>query len=93
MYIPVLARSNSSLTSLSNRSVTPGHIELNAVLTKTRDGIDVFIVQELCESRGGRPELSVLTNLLVSVDVKNYRTMLRYWSQLVPNMSTDIRGH
>ena len=23
-------------------------------------------------SRGGRPELSVLTNLLVSVDVKNY---------------------
>ena len=29
-----------------------------------------FIVQELCESRGGRPELSVLTILLVSVDVK-----------------------
>ena len=29
-----------------------------------------FIVQELCESRGGRPGLSVLTNLLVSVDVK-----------------------
>ena len=29
-------------------------------------------VQELCESRGGRPELSVLTSLLVSVDVKNY---------------------
>ena len=30
------------------------------------------IVQELCESRGGRPELSVLTSLLVSVDVTNY---------------------
>jgi len=29
------------------------------------------IVQELCESRGGRPGLSVLTSLLVSVDVKN----------------------
>ena len=29
-----------------------------------------FIVQELCESRGGRPGLSVLTSLLVSVDVK-----------------------
>ena len=28
-----------------------------------------LIVQELCESRGGRPELSVLTSLLVSVDV------------------------
>ena len=30
------------------------------------------IVQELCESQGGRPELSILTSLLVSVDVKNY---------------------
>ena len=29
-----------------------------------------IIVQELCESRGGRPGLSVLTSLLVSVDVK-----------------------
>ena len=31
-----------------------------------------LIVQELCESRGGRPGLSVLTSLLVSVDVKQY---------------------
>ena len=31
-----------------------------------------IIVQELCESRGGRPELSVLTSLLVSVDVQIY---------------------
>ena len=30
------------------------------------------IVQELRESRGGRPGLSVLTSRLVSVDVKNY---------------------
>ena len=30
------------------------------------------IVQELCESRGRRPGLSVLTSLLVSVDVKLY---------------------
>ena len=52
-----------------------------------------LIVQELCESRGGRPGLSVLTTLLVSMDVKLYRTMLRHWSQLDPNMSTDIRGH
>ena len=29
-----------------------------------------FIVQELCESRGGCPGLSVLTSLPVSVDVK-----------------------
>ena len=32
----------------------------------------VHIVQELCESRGGRPGVSVLTSLLVSVDVKLY---------------------
>ena len=32
----------------------------------------LVIVQELCESRGGRPGLSVLMSLLVSVDVKNY---------------------
>ena len=53
------------------------------------DCID-FRVQELCKSRGDHPGLSVLTSLLVSVDVKNDRTMLRHWSQLVPNMSTDI---
>ena len=50
----------------------------------------LVIAQEMCESRGGRPELSVLTSLLVSVDVKYYWTVLRHWSQLVPNMSTDI---
>ena len=32
----------------------------------------LLIVQELRESRGGRPGLSILTSLLVSVDVKNY---------------------
>ena len=36
------------------------------------DATVVYIVQKLCESRGGRPGLSVLTSLLVSVDVKNY---------------------
>ena len=30
------------------------------------------IVQELCESQGGHPGLSVITSLLVSVDVKIY---------------------
>ena len=29
-------------------------------------------VQEPCESRGGRPGLSVLTSLTVSVDVKQH---------------------
>ena len=37
-----------------------------------RKGMRRLIVQELCESRGGRPELSVLTSLLASVDVKIY---------------------
>ena len=32
----------------------------------------IIIVQELCESRGGRSGLSDLTSLLVSVDVKLY---------------------
>ena len=49
--------------------------------------------QELCESRGGRPGLSVLTSLMISVDVMQQWTVLRHWSQCVPNMSTDIRGH
>ena len=35
--------------------------------------VSVFYgVQELCERRGGRPGPSVLTSLLVSVDVKLY---------------------
>ena len=52
-----------------------------------------YRVQVLCESRVGRPGLSVLMSLMVSVVVKQHRTMLRYWPQFVPNMSTDIRGH
>ena len=31
-------------------------------------------------------------SLMVSVDVKQHRTVLRHWSQFVPNMSTDIRA-
>ena len=53
----------------------------------------IIRVQELCESRSGRPGLHVLMSLTVSVDVKQHWTMLRHWSQFVPNMSTDIRGH
>ena len=34
--------------------------------------VDDPIVQERCESQDGRPGLSVLTSLLVSVDVKLY---------------------
>ena len=39
---------------------------------KLENDASQLIVQELCEGRGGRPGLSVLTSLLVSVDVKLY---------------------
>ena len=41
-------------------------------IKETSGIISVVIVQELCESRDGRPGLSVLTSLLVSMDVKLY---------------------
>ena len=55
------------------RGAEDGHLDFHhgPISTYLRIG-PVLIVQELCESRGGRPELSVLTSLLVSVDVKNY---------------------
>ena len=61
--------------------------------TPTLTLLDPPRVQELCESRGCRPGLSVLMSLTVSVDVKQHWTVLRHWSQFVPNMSTDIRGY
>ena len=45
------------------------------------------------ESRDGCAGLSVLTRLMVSVDVKQHSTMLTHWPQIVPNMSADIPGH
>ena len=48
-------------------------VALSSESTKLRSSHFLeLIVQELCESRGGRPGLSVQTSLLVSVDVKNY---------------------
>ena len=67
-------------------TVSPGMRENTRYINSTR-------VQELCESRDGRPGLSVLMSLTVSADVKQHWTMLRHWSQFVPNMSTDIQGH
>ncbi len=69
---------------------TPAFYEELTEMVKEYQNHNIIIVQELCESRGGRPGLSVLTSLLVSVDVKIYCTVLRHWSQLVPNMSHDI---
>ena len=44
--------------------------DFQASIFSHQDEKSSVIVQELCESRGGRPGLSVLTSLLVSVDVK-----------------------
>ena len=55
-----------SLNSIDGRKASL--LYLNAHHAET----DVIILQELRESRGGRPGLSVLTSLLVSVDVKIY---------------------
>ena len=42
-------------------------------MAKTKEGKKERIrVQELCESRGGRPGLSVLMSLMISVDVKQH---------------------
>ena len=51
---------------------TPNNTNITEHTIYSEDEIETVIVQELCESRGGRPGLSVLTSLLVSVDVKNY---------------------
>ena len=52
--------------------------------------IVILLVQELCESRGGRPGLSVLTRLLVSVDVIGIGLSLSLIRQLT---SEDIKRH
>ena len=53
----------------------------------------MLIVQELCESRGGRPGLSVLTSLLVSVDVKLVGIGLSRLSLTCQPTSEDIEQH
>ena len=44
------------------------------LLTSTIVTVSMYslVVQETCESRGSHPGLSVLTSLLVSVDIKLY---------------------
>ena len=59
------------MTKISQRlplSTTGQKVAINIAASR----LPQVVVQELCESRGGRPGLSVLTSLLVSVDVKIY---------------------
>ena len=78
-----MSMNNTKIRALHTRNESDHSLAENITLSE-------FIAQELCESRGGRPRLSVLTSLLVSVEVKPYGTMLRHWSQLVPVIYTDI---
>ena len=52
---------------------------------------ELLIVQELCESRGGRPGLSVLTYEPSGFRGRKelFNRASRHWSQLVPNTSHD----
>ena len=52
-----------------------------------KDDLHTNRLQELCECRGGRPGLSVLMSLTVSVDVKQHWTVLRHWSHTLPLIS------
>ena len=51
-----------------------------------------IIVQELCESRGGRPGLSVLTSLLVSVDVNTPSIAFRHPPPISARISYATEG-
>ena len=94
VYTELAPRCSTSLATTKERYQYTTSVDTkNARYKRMQSLIQNHIVQELCESRGGRPGLSVLTSLLVSVDVKNYWTVLRHSSQLVPNMSNDIWGH
>ena len=84
-----------SLRCTSMCTPTHSHVHTHSLIQMCIPTLtDPSRVQELCESRGCRPGLSVLMSLTVSVDVKQHWTVLRHWSQFVPNMSTpDIWGY
>ena len=60
--------------SVCVRVYVPGTVSLDKTVSciNTLLSIISIRVQELCESRGGRPGLSVLMSLTVSVDVKQH---------------------
>ena len=94
IHLPWVKKKKRKKSSVSIQTIVVLFVLVSTLLAAINDTPCMFylscIVQELCESRGGRPGLSVLTSLLVSVDVKIYCTVLRHWSHLVPNMSNDL---
>ena len=61
----------STQSRILNNTIDKLTISDKAFNSATNSAVN-SIVQELYESRSGRPGLSVLTSLLVSVDVKLY---------------------
>ena len=68
VFNPLLPKGRSDGTALGERSCW---LKLRVHIKHSRP-VAQRTAQELRESRGGRPGLSVLTSLLVSVDVKLY---------------------
>ena len=67
-----LARKKNAANEMKLRPTTESPDEKGTNYNKTLRVLGLVIVQDLCENRGVRPGLSVLTSLLVSVDVKLY---------------------
>ena len=70
--VKLMFNTNNGRVPTSRPDGAAGIQDICSSIYITSHYIRSIIVQELCESRGGRPGLSVLTSLLVSVDVKNY---------------------
>ena len=80
-----LVRTDSPVPRLSPSSWTMSVLCVCTVIYVPASLQNLPRAQDLCESRGGHPGLSVLTSLMVFMDVKEYWTMLTHWSQLIPN--------
>ena len=69
---PKQKRPKALASDLQARELMAPDVHFKYVYNKGHNNADSLTVQELRESRGGRPGLSVLTSLLVSVDIKLY---------------------
>ena len=62
-------KNNNKRVDKKGNQITALKLQTGLEIKASLRGTIKNIVQELCESRGGRPGLSVLTSLLASVDV------------------------
>ena len=101
VLVPPLSRSPTTLRLDANSPLSGYHLFITQLQTPAHcshyngstEKTGRCRVQELCESRGGCPGISILMSLTVSVDVKQHWTALQHLSQFVPSMSTDTWGH